>query len=58
MSQPALSRIEGGGGIPDIATLLRLGVAMGVRFRVELVVGDDATGIEPLTVHHRQVVNA
>ncbi|MFB9674638.1 helix-turn-helix domain-containing protein [Streptosporangium vulgare] len=58
MSQPALSRIEGGGGIPDIATLLRLGAAMGVRFRVELVVDDDTTEIEPLTVHHRQLTNA
>ncbi|MED7926646.1 helix-turn-helix transcriptional regulator [Nonomuraea bangladeshensis] len=58
MSQPALSRIEGGGGIPDIATLLRLGAAMGVRFRVELVVDDDTTEIEPLTVHHRQLANA
>ncbi|GII85295.1 hypothetical protein Ssi03_32850 [Sphaerisporangium siamense] len=58
MSQPALSRIEGGGGIPDIATLLRLGMAMGVRFRVELVDDDDTTEIEPLTVHHRQLANA
>ncbi|WP_083949477.1 helix-turn-helix domain-containing protein [Herbidospora yilanensis] len=58
MSQPALSRIESGGGIPDIATLVRLGAAMGVRFRVELIVDDDTTEIEPLTVHHRQVANA
>jgi transcriptional regulator with XRE-family HTH domain len=58
MSQPALSRIEGGGGIPDIATLLRLGEAMGVRFRVELVTDDDVTEVEPLTVHHRQLANA
>lgn len=58
MSQPALSRIEGGGGIPDIATLLRLGAAMGVRFHVELVTDDDVTEVEPLTVHHRQPANA
>ena len=55
---PALSRIEGGGGIPDIATLLRLGVAMGVRFRVELVTDDDVTEVEPLTVHHRRLASA
>lgn len=30
MSQPALSRIEAGGGIPDIATPLRLGAATGL----------------------------
>ncbi|MFF0309239.1 helix-turn-helix domain-containing protein [Streptosporangium sp. NPDC004379] len=58
MSQPALSRIEGGGGIPDIATLLCLGAATGVRFRVEPVVDDDTTEIEPLTVHHRQLTTA
>ncbi|MEU5876791.1 helix-turn-helix transcriptional regulator [Spirillospora sp. NPDC047279] len=58
MSQPALSRIEGGGGIPDIATLLRLGEAMGVRFRIELVSDEDVTEVEPLTVHHRPLANA
>ncbi|TDE53623.1 XRE family transcriptional regulator [Nonomuraea mesophila] len=58
MSQPALSRIEGGGGIPDMATLLRLGAAMGVRLRVELVVdNDDTAEVEPLTVRHRQLAN-
>ena len=40
ISQPALSRIELGGGVPDIETLRRLGNAMGVRFRV--IVGDEA----------------
>jgi DNA-binding XRE family transcriptional regulator len=34
VSQPALSRIELGGGVPDIETLRRLGNAMGVRFHV------------------------
>jgi len=34
ISQPALSRIELGGGVPDIETLRRLGNAMGVRFHV------------------------
>lgn len=29
VSELALSRIEGGGGIPDISTLLRLGAALG-----------------------------
>jgi DNA-binding XRE family transcriptional regulator len=38
ISQPALSRIELGGGVPDLETLRRLGHAMGVRFRV--IVGD------------------
>ena len=38
ISQPALSRIELGGGVPDIETLRRLGNAMGVRFHV--IVGD------------------
>jgi DNA-binding XRE family transcriptional regulator len=38
ISQPALSRIELGGGMPDIETLQRLGLAMGVRFRI--IVGD------------------
>jgi transcriptional regulator with XRE-family HTH domain len=39
ISQPALSRIELGGGVPDIETLQRLGRAMGVRFRI--IVGDE-----------------
>jgi DNA-binding XRE family transcriptional regulator len=39
ISQPALSRIELGGGVPDIETLRRLGNAMGVRFRV--IVGNE-----------------
>jgi DNA-binding XRE family transcriptional regulator len=39
ISQPALSRIELGGGVPDIETLRKLGNAMGVRFRV--IVGDE-----------------
>ena len=39
ISQPALSRIELGGGVPDIETLRRLGHAMGVRFHV--IVGDE-----------------
>jgi transcriptional regulator with XRE-family HTH domain len=34
ISQPALSRIELGGGVPDLETLRRLGNAMGVRFHV------------------------
>ena len=38
ISQPALARIELGGGVPDIETLRRLGNAMGVRFHV--IVGD------------------
>jgi DNA-binding XRE family transcriptional regulator len=39
ISQPALSRIELGGGVPDIETLRRLGHAMGVRFHV--IIGDE-----------------
>jgi DNA-binding XRE family transcriptional regulator len=39
ISQPALSRIELGGGVPDIETLQRLGLAMGVRFRI--IIGDE-----------------
>lgn len=39
ISQPALSRIELGGGVPDIETLRRLGSAMGVRFHV--IVGNE-----------------
>jgi DNA-binding XRE family transcriptional regulator len=39
ISQPALSRIELGGGVPDLETLRRLGHAMGVRFHV--IVGDE-----------------
>jgi transcriptional regulator with XRE-family HTH domain len=39
ISQPALSRIELGGGVPDIETLRRLGKAMGVRFHV--IVGNE-----------------
>jgi len=39
ISQPALSRIELGGGVPDIETLRRLGNAMGVRFH--LIVGNE-----------------
>ena len=39
ISQPALSRIELGGGVPDIETLRRLGNAMGVRFHV--IVGNE-----------------
>ena len=34
ISQPALSRIELGGGVPDIETLRRLGNAMGLRFHI------------------------
>jgi DNA-binding XRE family transcriptional regulator len=40
ITQPALSRIELGGGVPDLETLRRLGNAMGVRFHV--IVGDEA----------------
>ena len=39
ITQPALSRIELGGGVPDLETLRRLGNAMGVRFHV--IVGDE-----------------
>lgn len=39
ITQPALSRIELGGGVPDIETLRRLGNAMGVRFHV--IVGNE-----------------
>jgi transcriptional regulator with XRE-family HTH domain len=39
ISQPALSRIELGGGVPDLETLRRLGNAMGVRFHV--IVGNE-----------------
>jgi transcriptional regulator with XRE-family HTH domain len=39
ISQPALSRIELGGGVPDIETLRRPGNAMGVRFHV--IVGNE-----------------
>lgn len=39
ISQPALSRIELGGGVPDIETLRRLGDAMGVRFHV--IIGNE-----------------
>jgi transcriptional regulator with XRE-family HTH domain len=39
ISQPALSRIELGGGVPDIETLRRLGNAMGVRFHI--IVGNE-----------------
>ena len=39
ISQPALSRIELDGGVPDIETLRRLGNAMGVRFHV--IVGNE-----------------
>lgn len=44
ISQPALSRIELGGGVPDIETLRRLGNAMGVRFHV--IVGDEEAAQE------------
>jgi len=44
ISQPALSRIELGGGVSDIETLRRLGHAMGVRFHV--IVGDEDAGQE------------
>ena len=49
ISQPALSRIELGGGVPDIETLRRLGIAMGVRFHV-IVGNDDAEQEENLLV--------
>jgi transcriptional regulator with XRE-family HTH domain len=49
ISQPALSRIELGGGIPDIETLRRLGNAMGVRFHV-IVGNEDADHDENLLV--------
>ena len=39
ITQPALSRIELGGGAPDLETLRRLGNAMQVRFHV--IVGDE-----------------
>ena len=39
ITQPALSRIGLGGGVPDLETLRRLGNAMGVRFHV--IVGDE-----------------
>ena len=39
ITQPALSRIELGGGVPDLETLRRLGNAMGVRFHV--ILGDE-----------------
>ena len=39
ITQPALSRVELGGGVPDLETLRRLGNAMGVRFHV--IVGDE-----------------
>lgn len=39
ISQPALSRIELGGGIPTLDMLDRIGRAMGVRFLIS--VGDD-----------------
>lgn len=48
ISQPALSRIELGGGVPDIETLRRLGNAMGVRFHV--IVGNEADHDENLLV--------
>jgi DNA-binding XRE family transcriptional regulator len=46
ISQPALSRIELGAGVPDIETLQRLGRAMGVRFRI--IVGDENTEQEEI----------
>src|SRR5580658_714596 len=50
ITQPALSRIELGGGVPDLETLRRLGNAMGVRFHV--IVGDeDAEQEENLLVN-------
>ncbi len=49
ISQPALSRIELGGGVPDIETLRRLGNAMRVRFHV-IVGNDDAEQEENLLV--------
>ncbi|GAA2886096.1 hypothetical protein GCM10010517_49770 [Streptosporangium fragile] len=39
ISQPALSRIELGGGVPTLEMLDRIGRAMGVRFTIS--VGDD-----------------
>ena len=39
ISQPALSRIKPGGGVPDIETLRRLGNAMCARFHV--IVGNE-----------------
>ncbi|WP_232320109.1 helix-turn-helix domain-containing protein [Herbidospora daliensis] len=39
ISQPALSRIELGGGIPTLEMLDRIGRAMGVRFTIS--VGDE-----------------
>jgi HTH-type transcriptional regulator/antitoxin HipB len=40
MTQPAVSRLEGGGGgVPTLTVLDRLGRALGVRFQV--TVGDD-----------------
>src|SRR5689334_15048409 len=39
ISQPALSRIELGGGVPTLEMLERLGRAMGVRFVIS--VGDE-----------------
>jgi DNA-binding XRE family transcriptional regulator len=49
ISQPALSRIELGGGVPDIETLRRLGNAMGVRFHV-IVGSEEAEQEEHLLV--------
>jgi len=49
ISQPALSRSELGGGVPDIETLRRLGNAMGVRFHV-IVVNEEADHEENLWV--------
>ncbi|MFA1539691.1 helix-turn-helix domain-containing protein [Actinomadura monticuli] len=41
MRQPAVSRIEsGGGGVPTLAVLNRLGHALGLRFRVIVGEGD------------------
>jgi TetR/AcrR family transcriptional regulator, tetracycline repressor protein len=55
ISQPALSRIELGGGVPDIETLRRLGNAMGVRFHV--IVGDeDAEHEENLLLTCKEVL--
>ncbi|MEV0419346.1 helix-turn-helix domain-containing protein [Streptosporangium canum] len=39
ISQPALSRIELGGGVPTLEMLDRIGRAIGVRFTIS--VGDD-----------------
>lgn len=47
--QPALSRVELGGGVPDIETLRRLGNAMDVRFHV-IVGNEDAEQEENLLV--------